>query len=159
MFVFNGKTGQRVELFRYDKLENLHVGVELYKTESILPRLAIYRFYPNFFHGYPRCTIVQFSDFFRVMLMKYQQSFWLDTDVYLVKQFYPDADKVWFAKENAVRVEVSALYFPPDNPIIKVFEDYWAGTEIFPKWLGVKRRVWKPFWLKKKKIPILPRNI
>ncbi len=85
------------------------------------------------------------------MLMKYQQGVWLDTDVYLVKQFHPDANKVWLARENAVRVGVSALYFPSDNPIIKVFEDYWASTEMVPHWLGFKRRVWKPFWLKRKK--------
>ncbi|EJF81675.1 Uncharacterised protein [Candidatus Bartonella washoeensis] len=81
------------------------------------------------------------------------------TDVYLVKQFHPDADKVWFAKENTVKVGVSALYFPPDNPIIKVFEDYGASTEIVPEWLGFKRRVWTPFWLKRKKMPILPKNL
>ncbi len=93
------------------------------------------------------------------MLMKYQQGVWLDTDVYLVKQFHPDADKVWLARENNTRVGVSALYFPPNNPIIKIFEDYWAGTEIIPHWLGFKRRVWRPFWLKRKKMPILPGNL
>ncbi|ETS14408.1 hypothetical protein Q649_01056 [Bartonella quintana JK 73] len=146
------KIGQRIKLFSYDKkVGNLPVGVELHKAESILPRSTIYRLDPNFSDSKPGCTIVQFSDFFRVMLMKYQQGVWLDTDVYLVKQFHPDADKVLFARENALKVDVSALYFPPDNPIIRVFEDYWAGTEIVPEWLGFKRRVWKPFWLKRKK--------
>ncbi len=83
--------------------------------------------------------------FFRVMLIKYQQGVWLDTDVYLVKQFHPDADKVWLAKGNNTRVGVFALYFPPNNPIIKVFEDYWAGTEVISHWLGFKRCVWRPF--------------
>lgn len=58
------KTGQRVKLFSYDKLENLPVGVELHEAESILPRSAIYRLDPNFSDGNPGCTIVQFSDFF-----------------------------------------------------------------------------------------------
>ncbi len=93
------------------------------------------------------------------MLMEYQQGVWLDTDVYLVKQFHPDANKVWLARENKRIVGVSALYFPPDNPIIGVFEDYWAGREIIPHWLGFKRRVWRPFWLKRKKIPILLGNL
>ncbi|KEC55528.1 hypothetical protein O9A_00808 [Bartonella koehlerae C-29] len=48
------------------------------------------------------------------MLMKYQQIVWLDTDVYLVKQFHPDANKVLFAKENTLKVGISALYFTPD---------------------------------------------
>ncbi|GAA5095394.1 hypothetical protein [Bartonella acomydis] len=154
------KTGQRVKLFSYNKeIENLPAGVELYAAESILPRSAIYRLDPNFSDDKQSCTIVQFSDFFRVMLMKYQQGVWLDTDVYLLKQFHPDTQKVWLARENAVRVGVSALYFPSDNPIIKVFEDYWTGTEMVPHWLGFKRRVWKPFWLKRKKMPILPGNL
>ncbi len=146
------KTGQRVKLFSYDKkIDNLPAGVELHEAESILPRSAIYRLDPDFSDNKPGYTIVQFSDFFRVMLMKYQQGVWLDTDVYLVKQFHPDADKVWLARENNTRVGVSALYFPPNNPIIKIFEDYWAGTEIIPHWLGFKRRIWRPFWLKRKK--------
>ncbi|WP_354186892.1 hypothetical protein [Bartonella japonica] len=154
------RTGQRVKLFSYDKkIDNLPVGVELHEAESILPRSAIYRIDPNFSDDDPGCTIVQFSDFFRVMLMKYQQGVWLDTDVYLVKQFHPDVDKIWFARENAARVGVSALYFPSDNPIIEVFENYLAGTGMVPYWLGFRRRVWKPFWLKRKKKPILPKNL
>lgn len=127
------KTGQRVKLFNYGKMKNLLAGVELHEAESILLRSEIYCRDPNFSDSKPGYTIVQFSDFFRVMLMKYQQGVWLDTDVYLVKQFHPDVNKDWFARENALRVGVCALYFLPDNPIIKVFEDYWACTEIIPE--------------------------
>ncbi|USP01985.1 hypothetical protein LBE40_04140 [Bartonella taylorii] len=42
-------------------------------AESIRTRSAIYRLDPNFFDDKLGCTIVQFLDFFRVMLMKYQQ--------------------------------------------------------------------------------------
>ncbi len=132
------KTGQRVKLFSYDKkIDNLPAGVELHEAESILPRSAIYRLDPDFSDDKLGCTIVQFSDFFRVMLMEYQQGVWLDTDVYLVKQFHPDADKVWLARENNTRVGVSALYFPPNNPIIKIFEDYWQAQKLFLIGLGL----------------------
>ncbi|WP_336288027.1 hypothetical protein [Bartonella sp. CB60] len=150
------KTGQRVKLFSYEKVVNVPVGVELHEAESILPRSVFYRLDPHFPDYEPNRTIVQFSDLFRIMLMKHQQGVWLDTDVYLVKQFHPEADRVWLARENAARVGVSALYLPPNNPIIKAFEDYLSGTEVVPNWLGFKRRVWRPFWLKRKKMPILP---
>lgn len=42
------------------------------------------------------------------MLMKYKQGVWLDTDVYLVQQFYPEVGENWLARENALRVGVSA---------------------------------------------------
>ncbi len=82
--------------------------------------------------------------------MKYQQGVWLDTDVYLVKQFHPDVNKVWLARENHIRIRVSALYFLLNNPIVKVFEDYWTSRKLFLMSLGFKRRVWRPFWLKRK---------
>ncbi|AQX27859.1 MULTISPECIES: hypothetical protein [unclassified Bartonella] len=152
------KTGQRVKLFSYEKVE-IPVGVELHEAESILPRSIFYRLDPNFPSYEPSRTIVQFSDLFRIMLMKYQKGVWLDTDVYLVKQFHPKVDQVWLAKENTARVGVSALYLPPDNPIIKAFDDYLASTEIIPDWLGFKRRVWIPFWLRRRKLPVLPGRI
>lgn len=132
------KIGQRVKLFSYDKkIENLPAGVELCAAESILPRSAIYRLDPNFSDDKPGSTIVQFSNFFHVMLMKYKQGFWLNTYIYLVKQFHPDANQVWLARENHIRVGVSALYFSPNNPIIKIFEDYLEARKLFLIGLGL----------------------
>lgn len=71
------------------------------------------------------------------MLIKYKQGVWLDTDVYLVKQFHLDANQVWLARKNHIRVGVSALYFSPNNPIIKVFEYYWAARKLFLIGLGL----------------------
>ncbi|AQX18492.1 hypothetical protein BA1379B_006670 [Bartonella sp. A1379B] len=153
------KVSQRVKLFSYEKVENIPVGVELHEAESILPHSVFYRLDPNFPDYEPCRTIVQFSDLFCIMLMKYEKGVWLDTDVYLVKQFHPEVGQVWLAKENAARVGVSALYLPPDNPIIKAFEDYLAGVEIIPHWLGFKRRVWMPFLLRRRKLPVLPGRI
>ncbi|EJF90733.1 glycosyltransferase [Bartonella tamiae] len=150
------KTGQKVKLYSHGSIENVPKGVELIDAEPILPLEILYRLDPEFPNFKPNRTIVQFSDFFRVMLMKHQAGVWLDTDVYLVKQFHPQEDEVWLARENRQRVGVSALYFPKDNPIIKEFEDYLKSDEMVPNWLGFRRRVWLPFLLRWKKLPVVP---
>ncbi len=37
---------------------------------------------------------------------------------------YQDVDKALLVKENSVKLNVFLLYFPSDNPIIKVLKDY-----------------------------------
>lgn len=153
------KTGQRVKLFSHGHINNVPEGVELFEAEPILPLKTLYRLDPHFPDYLPSITIVQFSDFFRVMLMKHEQGVWLDTDVFLTKQFHPKQGEVWLAQENKSRVGVSALYFPPDNPIISEFENYLASDEMVPNWLGFRRRYWLPFRLKMKNLPIVPGRI
>lgn len=139
-------TGQRVKLFAYAPVKNLPVGVELHDAEAILPEATFKRLDPNYPNLKTRRTIVQFSDLFRIMLMKHQQGVWLDTDVYLLKQFHPDPTVPYLARENHFRVGVSALYLPPDNPIIKEFEDYIAASYPLPRWLGIHRGKLRPFY-------------
>jgi hypothetical protein len=136
--------GHRVKLFCYDDITNVPAGIELFNAETILPKSAISRINKDFPHRAPGITILQFSDLFRIMLMKHGQGLWLDTDVYLVKHFAPSLDVPYFARENFSRVGVSALYLPRNNPIIDDFETYMNGTEILPNWLGFRRRVIKP---------------
>lgn len=149
-------TGQRVKLFSYGAVKNIPEGVELCDAEPILPLSVLYQLDPKFPDYKPSRTIVQFSDIFRVMLMKHKQGVWLDTDVYLVKPFHPSKDDVWLARENHFRVGVSALYLPADNPIIGAFEDYLAKGHAVPEWLGFRRRVIMPLRLKMKGETVLP---
>ncbi|WP_247882132.1 capsular polysaccharide synthesis protein [Brucella intermedia] len=139
-------TGQHVKLFTYAPIENVPAGVKLHDASTILPELAFKRLDP----GYPTFrsprTIVQFSDIFRIMLMKHQQGVWLDTDVFLLKQFHPDPEKPYLARENRSRVGVSALYFPPDHPIIGEFEAYMSATYSLPQWLGIRRGTLRPLY-------------
>ncbi len=93
-------TGQRVKLFSYAPIENVPAGVELHDASSILPELVFKRLDPGYPNFHSRTTIVQFSDIFRIMLMKHKQGVWLDTDVYLLKQFHPDPSKPYLAREN-----------------------------------------------------------
>lgn len=149
-------TGQHVKLFSHKPVKNVPKGVELCDAEPILPLSVLYQLDAKFPDYKPNRTIVQFSDIFRVMLMKYQQGVWLDTDVYLVKPFQPDENKVWLASENRNRVGVSALYFQPNNPIINAFENYLEKKDPVPEWLGFKRRVWTPLRLRLNNEEVLP---
>lgn len=152
-------TGQRVKLFVYERLENVPAGVELHDARDILPKSAIYQIDPDYPSYKPWISILQFSDFFRVMLMKHGKGVWLDTDVYLVKPFHPDPGKIWLARENRSRVGVSALYLPPDNPVIAAFEAYMRGGNPVPDWLGFKRRVIMPQVLRMKGIAVRPNRL
>ncbi len=141
-------TGQRVKLFSYGPVDNIPPGVELHDAEPILPQSVFRRLDPNYPNFKSRRTIVQFSDLFRIMLMKHGQGVWLDTDVYLLKQFHPAADRPYLARENRSRVGVSALYLPPDNPVIAEFEAYIGGTSLLPSWLGIRRGMLRPAWFR-----------
>ncbi|RCL03684.1 MAG: hypothetical protein JSC161_000444 [Candidatus Tokpelaia sp. JSC161] len=153
------KTGQRVKLFVYEPIDNLPKGVELHDAESILSKAWFAHFDPEFSSLNQNVSLLQFSDFFRVMLMKYSQGGWLDTDVYLLKPFSPDVGEVWLARENRFRVGVSALYFPPNNPIISAFEAYMEGDNPVPDWLGFKRRVIRPALLRIRGMSVHPKRI
>lgn len=149
-------TGQRVKLFSYAPVENVPAGVELHDAEAILPEAAFKRLDPDYPNLKTRRTIVQFSDIFRIMLMKHKQGVWLDTDVYLLKQFHPNPDQPYFARENFFRVGVSALYFPADHPIIGEFEDYMAGDYPLPRWLGFRRGFLRPLFYRLTGKPVTP---
>lgn len=153
------QTGQHVKLYAHNHIEGVPSGVELCDAEPILPLSVLYKLDPSFPSFKPSRSIVQFSDLFRVMLMKYQKGIWLDTDIYLLKQIHPNPDEVWLAQDNAQRVGVSALYLPPNNSIITEFENYLSGNTLVPQWLGFKKRVWLPFLLKLKGEPIQPNRL
>lgn len=152
-------TGQRVKLFSYAPIENVPPGVELHDANKILPELVFKRLDPGYPHFRDQITIVQFSDIFRIMLMKHKQGVWLDTDVYLLKQFHPDPSKPYVARENRFRVGVSALYLPHNHPIIREFEAYVAATYALPRWLGLRRGKLRPFYYRMTGKEVTPASI
>lgn len=152
-------TGHRVKLFTYAPIENVPDGVELHDAASVMPLSVLYQLDPDYPSFGSNVSVVQFSDLFRVMLMKHRQGVWLDTDVYLVRPFLPSPDKVWLARENRERVGVSALYLPPDNPIIGAFEDYLRKGKPIPPWLGCKRRCLRPWLLRLQGKPVRPNRL
>lgn len=88
------QTGQHVKLYAYNHIDGVPSGVEICDAEAILPLSILYKIDPTFPNFQPSRSIVQFSDIFRIMLMKHQQD-------------------VWLASDNASRIGVSALYLLP----------------------------------------------
>lgn len=135
------RCGMRVKLYSYDEVENLPSGVERREAHPFLSLDVFRRLHPR---GIDGVAIQQFSDIFRIMLMKHGQGFWLDTDVLLLKPFDFAANEPYVARENRCRVGVSAMYFPRNHPVIGEFEAYLAGNEVLPSWLGLRRGVLRP---------------
>lgn len=143
-------TGQQVKIYSYEELKDVPQGVINCDASEILSKELIKRinpYYPDI-KNINNISLLQFSDLFRIMLMKNYKGLWFDTDLYLYKSFVPDVNKIWLARENRNRVGVSVMYIPPDNPIIKEFNSYIASDDILPSWLGAKRLYLKPLLLK-----------
>lgn len=153
------KAGHKVKLYSYEEIKNVPENIELCDAREVISYSVLNRLDPDFPNYRPQVTIAQFSDFFRVFLMKMRNTVWLDTDVYLVKPFKIDPTKVWLAYESKKRLGVSAFYLPVNNPIIKEFENYLESDNILPNWLGFKRGVLKPLYFQIKRIPITPNRI
>lgn len=142
-------TGQRVKLFAYESIENLPDSIEWHDASAILDRGYFKRLDPDFPDVRKKIRVtVQFSDIFRIALMKHQQGVWLDTDVYLTKQFHPAPENPYLARENFSRLGVSALYMPPDSPVIKEFYNFIESTDVLPNWLGLRRGFLRPAWFR-----------
>lgn len=147
-----------VKLYSYGKIEDVPEGVVLCDANEILDKGLLQRINP-YYPLMSAVSLAQFSDLFRIMLMKQQKGLWLDTDLYLYEHFSPLLDKIWLARENFYRLGVSVMYIPANNPIISEYENYLESKAILPKWLGFKRRYIKPLFLKIKKQPIIAPKI
>jgi len=144
-------TGQRTVLYSYEPVADVPEGVVHARAQDVIPE-AEFRAKV----GSGEWSLNQFSDIFRVTLMKQGRGVWLDTDIYLARPFLPDPGRHFLAWENGHRFGVSALYFPPDSPVIRAFDDYLASGEVVPPWLGFRRRVGRPLWLRLRGKPVRP---
>ena len=150
------RTGMRVKLFSHEPVDNLPAGVEPHDATPYLPLEVFQRLNPA---GIDAVAIQQFSDIFRIMLMKHGEGFWLDTDVLLLRPFAFPADRPYVARENAQRVGVSAMYFPADHPVIGEFERFLASDAVLPDWLGMRRRVLRPMLYRVLGKPVCPVSV
>ena len=115
--------GHKVTIFSFDPIPELPDGVGNSDAEVILPRAFAERLRPSQADGTWRdWTILQFSDFFRMRLMREGAGLWLDADVLLLKPVEIDRTRPYFAWERPHQLGNSALYLPPDNPIVRGFE-------------------------------------
>jgi hypothetical protein len=74
-------------------------------------------------------------------LMALRAGLWLDADVLLLKAIEIDPAKPFFAWERPRQIGNSVLYLPPDDPIVRAFEDLMEQEELTPDWLSLRHRI------------------
>lgn len=134
--------GHKVTVYSFDPLPGLPDGVGNAEADAILPHAFAEKLRPpQADGGWRDCTILQFSDFFRMRLMARQTGLWLDADVLLLKAVEIDPAKPRFAWERRRQIGNSVLYLPANDPIVRAFEDLMQQDELTPDWLGLRHRV------------------
>jgi hypothetical protein len=134
--------GHKVTIYSFEPLAQLPDGVGNAEAEAILPHAFAEKLRPPQPDGTWRdWTILQFSDFFRMRLMARNAGLWLDADVLLLKPVEIDPGKPFFAWERPRQLGNSVLYLPPDDPIVRAFEDLMEQRELTPNWLALRHRL------------------
>lgn len=134
--------GHKVTVYSFDEVPGLPAGVGHAEAEAVLPRSFAERLRPSQPDGSWRdWTTLQFSDFFRMRLMAQGAGLWLDADVLLLKPIEIDPAKPFFAWERPRQIGNSVLYLPPDDPIVKAFEELMEQEELMPDWLSLRHRL------------------
>ena len=134
--------GHRVTVYSFHAMPDLPAGVGNAEAEAILPHAFSERLRPAEADGsWSDWTTLQFSDFFRMRLMREKAGVWLDADVLLLRPIEIDPAKPFFAWERGRRLGNSVLYLPPDHPIVIAFEKLIAQEELTPDWLSLGHRL------------------
>jgi hypothetical protein len=134
--------GHAVTVYSFDAVPGLPEGVGNAEAEAILSHAFSERLRPAEPDGSWRDrTILQFSDFFRMRLMREGAGLWLDADVLLLRPIEIDLAKPFFAWEGRRLIGNSVLYLPRDHPIVIAFEKLIAQEELTPDWLALRHRL------------------
>ena len=134
--------GHRVTVYSFDSIPGLPAGVGNAEAEAILPHSFSERLRPAEPDGSWRdWTLLQFSDFFRMRLMRERAGLWLDADVLLLRPVEIDPAKPYFAWERRSLLGNSVIYLPPDDEIVIAFEKLMAQDELAPDWLALRHRL------------------
>jgi len=134
--------GHKVTVYSFGSVPGLPEGIGEADAEAILPRAFSERLRPSQTDGSWRdWTVLQFSDFFRMRLMRRGAGLWLDADVLLLKPVAIDPTKPFFAWERPRQLGNSVLYLPPDDPIVSAFEKLLKQRELTPDWLALRHRL------------------
>ena len=134
--------GHKVTVYSFDSIPGLPDGVGNAEAEAVLPHSFSERLRPAEPDGSWRdWTLLQFSDFFRMRLMRERSGLWLDADVLLLKAVEIDPAKPFFAWERPRQLGNSVLYLPPDDDIVIAFEKLMAQDELAPDWLALRHRL------------------
>jgi len=134
--------GHKVTVYSFDAMPGLPDGVANSDAEAILPHAFSEKLRPPEPDGAWRdWTTLQFSDFFRMRLMAQGAGLWLDADVLLLKPIEIDPAKPLFAWERPRQIGNSVLYLPPDDPIVRAFQELMEQEELTPDWLSLRHRI------------------
>jgi len=134
--------GHKVTVYSFDAIPGLPDGVANSEAEAILPHAFSEKLRPPEPDGSWRdWTTLQFSDFFRMRLMAQGAGLWLDADVLLLKPIEIDPAKPLFAWERPRQIGNSVLYLPPDDPIVRAFQELMEQEELTPDWLSLRHRI------------------
>src|ERR1700761_5590149 len=134
--------GHKVTVYSFDAIPGLPEGVGNADAEAVLPYSFSEKLRPAQPDGTWRdWTTLQFSDFFRVQLMAQGAGLWLDADVLLLRSVEIDSAKPFFAWERPRMIGNSVLYLPPQDPIVRAFQDLMEQEELTPEWLSLSHRV------------------
>jgi hypothetical protein len=134
--------GHKVTVYSFGTVPGLPAGIGNADAEAILPHAFSERLRPAQTDGSWRdWTLLQFSDFFRMRLMRWGAGLWLDADVLLLKPVGIDPAKPFFAWERPRQLGNSVLYLPPDDPIVSAFEKLMKQEELTPDWLALRHRL------------------
>jgi hypothetical protein len=134
--------GHKVTLYSFDPIPGLPDGVGNAEAEAVLPHTFAEKLRPPQPDGSWRdWTTLQFSDFFRMKLMAQRAGLWLDADVLLLKPIELDPARPYFAWERPRQLGNSVLYLPPDDRIVRAFEDLMEQDELTPDWLALRHRL------------------
>lgn len=140
------RAGLDVTLYHYGSLENLPDGIKTADASEILDLKLIERL-QLLKRKKASQPITNFSDFFRIFLLKNGRGLWLDTDVFVFRAFAYDETRPFFAYEGHGRIGSPVFYVPQDHPIIGEYESLLRQDILMPNWLGPWRGIIRPtFW-------------
>lgn len=137
--------GMAVTLFTYGDIPNAPPGAVVADGAEILDRSLIDRLVPIAKKD-QACWLptVQFSDFFRVFMLKAGRGLWLDTDVLLFRPFMYDPTVPFFARDGRATIGASVFYLPPTSAIIAEYDRLLESDDLKPDWLGFRRGLLRP---------------
>jgi len=100
--------GHRLKVFSYLELE-LPDGVLFEDARQIIDEEELFEFEDSF---------SAFSNIFRYRLLLAEGCWWVDTDVYCLKEDIPDCRYAW-AREDQDRINGALLRFPSEDPTLE----------------------------------------
>jgi hypothetical protein len=137
------KLGYRVTVFSHEPVAGLPANVENEDAASILPISVLERLAPP---NAGNWNLLHFSDFFRMRLLHLGRGLWLDTDVFLFREFDIDPNQPYFGWESRSYIGSAILYLPPRHPIVIDYARMLASPDLLPDWLSPKLRFRKFWW-------------